>query len=348
MTLDEMIVETWDMLGKPTDITPLDRLDEPDSINPSLRGYRQLASWVNLGYKAITTWRTPGGQFFRHRDMIDRKYIQWGPHDIVGEHTETTDESELGYNPEEHIFNFPDDDFYRNNVPPELVIIGIKGLGAMLPYRDVDPESTELQEIDPSLEYWEVYQLLDADWISLAYFTDADTLYTLLPLPWVTDTSEITLYERGINWSRFNVINPLDDLYAIRQLRIIDKKSNMELASRTENFTQNLLEVGTPNEYFREGRYLYFDKHVDQEYTFQLEYYREAEDLIDGNDTPTIPSRYHTPIVYWATYRGLLRYGENKDAYSLKGFLDSEMRSIIKEDDMDIDRLEGNFIGGNN
>ena len=92
---------------------------------------------------------------------------------------------------------------------------------------------------------------------------------------------------------------------------------------------------------------MYFDKHIDQEYTIQLEYYRQAELLDLGTDSPVIPERYHTPIVYWAAYRGLLRYGENKTAYSIKGFLDAEMRSIIKEDDMDVERLEGNFIGGN-
>ena len=346
MTLNEMILETWEMLGKPTDITPLDRLDDVTTINPDLVGYKQLKRWVNLGYKAITTWRTPGGQFFRSKDMIDRKYLQWGPHTITGSHTTTTDDSEDGYDSTQHLFEFPEDNFYVNNEPPAMVLLGLSTLGQKLPYEEVTPETLELQELDPEYPYWQVYQVLEADWVSLAYFIDDHTLYTLEPLPWVIDESVPVVYERGLNWKRFS--DNFKDFYAIRQLRVIDNKYDMVLASRTENFTNNLTEVGMPQEYFREGDYIYFDRHIDKEYTLQIEYYKQAKPLENTDDEPDIQERFHTPIVYWAAYRGLLRYGENKDAYSLRGFLDSEMRSIIKEDDLDIERYEGNFIGGNN
>lgn len=347
MNLNEMLIETFNNLGRSTDVSPLDRLDDDSTLNPDLQGYKQLQNWINQGYKAITTWRTPRGKFYRFRDMVDRKYIQWGPHIITGLTTYTTDGSELGYDPAQHVFNFSEDDFYVKNVPPAMVLLSLDGVGSHLEFEEVE-ETVEFQSLASTLEYQQIYRAIDADWVSLAYFTDDHTLYTLEPLPWVVAETIPTIYERGMNWARMETINPLTDLYAIRDLRIIDNKHDMDLAARTENFTQNLAEVGIPSEYFREGRYIYFDRHLDQTYTLQLEYYREANPLDDGLDSPVIPERYHTPIVFWASYRGLLSLGENTDAYSMKGFLNSEMESIIKEEDLDVERLEGNFRAGFN
>ena len=346
MTLDELILEVFDNLGRSTTLSPLDRLDENDTLNPDLWGYKKLQAWINQGYKAITTWRTPNGRFYRHKDMVNRKYIQWGPYDLTGDHTLTTDTSEEGYDSTQHELNFPDDDFYVGNIPPSMVLVALNTLGDQLQFQEITPPDTEFQVIDPLLEYQQVYQVLDSDWVSLAYFIDAHTLYTLEPLPWVIAETKITIYERGINWKRFNVQTALDDLYAILMVRVIDKKGDMDLASRTENFTQNLGEIGPPSEYFREGPYLYFDKHVDSEYTLQIEYYKQANPLVSGTDVPDVPERYQTPIVYWATQRGLIMLGENSDAYSIRGFLDMEMRSIVKESDLDVERLEGNFQAG--
>jgi len=346
MTLDEMIIEVFDNMGRPTDVSPLDRLDDNETLNPDLWGYKQLQAWINQGYKAITTWRTPNGRFYRQRDMIDRRYIQWEPHELDSD-TDLTDGSEDGYLQDQHLITFPDDTFYEGNTPPAMVLLGLKGLGDDLLFEEVTPETLEFQTLSADLEYWRVYETqLDADWSSLAYFVDEHTLYTLRALPWVIPETVPTVYERGINWARFQVAQPLNDLYAIRQIRVIDGKHDMEIASRTENFTQNLAEIGMPNEYWREGPYIYFDRHIDQEYTLQLEYYKEANPLTDGEEVPVIPERYHTPIVYWASQRALLRQGENNDAYSFRGFLDQEMRSIIKEQDLDVERYESNFVAG--
>jgi hypothetical protein len=347
MTLDQMLIEVFDNMGRPTDVSPLDKLDDNSTLNPDLWGYKQLQSWINQGYKAITTWRTPNGRFYRHNDMVDRRYIQWGPH-VLEDNMDLTDKSADGYTTGQHLYTFPDDSFYVGNQPPAMVLLTLDGLGDLLEFQEVEPETTQFQALASDLEYWQVYETqLDADWSSLAYFVDEHTLYTLRDLPWVIPITVGTVYERGINWARYQVAQPLNDLYAIRQLRVIDGKHDMEIASRTENFTQNLAEVGRPNEYWREGRYIYFDKHVDQDYTIQLEYYKEANPLVLGTDVPVIPERYHTPIVYWASQRALLRQGENADAYSFRGFLDQEMRSIIKEQDLDVERYESNFISGN-
>ena len=346
MTLNQFILEVWEMLGKPTDVAPVTRLDDLSTVDPTLPGYLQLKRWVNQAYEVVATWRTPGGQYLRQRDMIDRKYLKWGPHQIEGTFTDTTDTSELGYNDQLYDFNFPDDYFYNNQTPPAMIIIGISGLGQPLPYEDITPETLELQNLDPTQEYWRIYQSLDEDWVSLAYFVDEHTVRTVLPLPWVIPESTVTFYERGVNWRRFDVMSTMDDLYAIRQVRVMDSKSDMEIASRTENFTNNLLTVGEPTQYFREGRYLYFDKHVDKDYTLQMEYYKQVEPLEEEDDVPELQNRFYTPMILWATYRGLLRYGENKTAYSLKGFFKDEMTSIIKEDDLDVERYESHFIGG--
>lgn len=346
MNLDTMIIEVWDGIGRPTDLSPLDRLDDLTTINNTLYGYITLQRWINQGYKAITTWRTPGGKFYRSDDMVDRKYIQWGPYASTAVPIPNTDPSfEGGYDNTQHEYSLVPDDFYVDNTPPAMVVLGLSNLGDPLLYEDVDP-GLQYQIVDPGAEYQDMYKVLDEDWSSLAYFTDAHTLYTLKPLPWVVDETKATIYERGINWRRWKVINELNDLYAIRSIRVIDLKRDTELSARTENFTHNLAQVGEPKQYFREGRYVYFDRHIDQEYTLQLEYYREAKDLVNGTDVPELPERLHTPIVYWATQRGLLSRSEQEDAASMNDFLRVEMTSIITEQDLNIERLEGNFIAG--
>jgi hypothetical protein len=121
-------------------------------------------------------------------------------------------------------------------------------------------------------------------------------------------------------------------------------KKDALLASRTENFTQNYSELGWPTQYYREKQYLYFDWHVPQELTYQIEYIEQITKLTSGSQAPVIQERFHPCIVYWALYRGLLRFGEQTDAYSMFRFLDNEMKTIVKEDDLDIDREEGHFV----
>lgn len=348
-----MIIETFDGLGRPTDITPLDELDDNSTINPTLPGYQQLQRWVNLGYEAITKWRTASGKFYRHRDTIKRRFCQYGPHLLTGNWNE--------YNPADpaftitKTFSFPDDLYYENLVPPDLVWVTFNNLGAELTYSEVTPKTVDYATSPSTMGisniYQNVYQYLDADFASLAYFIDAHTIYVLDDLPWIIPETEITIHEKGMYVSRFNQPFTLsvDDLYAIRQVRVFDPevKSDSVLASRTENFTQNYSLLGRPTQYYREKQYLYFDYHVPSEYTYQLEYIEQVTPLNAGSQEPVIQERYHTCIVYWAIYRGLIRFGEQTDAYSMFRFLDNEMKSIIKEDDLDVEREEGHFIGGN-
>ena len=367
MVLEEMVLELFDNLGRPTDLSPLDRLDDNTTINPTLPGYNQLRRWLNQGYKAITTWRTPGGKFFRMRDLITRKNIEYGPHDL--------DMVFLPANPtvadESHIIYFPDDPYYAGFTPPGMVLVTLKNLGNDLEYEDVDglpPSSpTYLESLGiPNVEgeFQNVYKTTNADWCSLGYFLDDHTIYTVNRIPWTIMETEAKVYERGIFLTRFSdAIN----LYAIRKLRIIgydstiesknvtdsgislssSKKTDpadMELAPRTENYTRNLADISKPTNYYREQDYIYFDWHIDRDYTYQLEYDRVADELVELTDAPVIQQRFHVPIILWATYRGLLRYGENTDAWSISKFLSSEMTSIIKEQDLDVERLEGGFI----
>jgi hypothetical protein len=352
VTLDEMIIDVFDNLGRPTDLSPLDELDDDLTINPTLVGYKKLQQWVNLGYEAITKWRTSGGKFYRHNDMIKRKFCQYGPHLL--------DQTWVEFNPDDPFFTptntllLPEDNYYVGNVPTDLVWVTMKNLGADLEYEDVTPEDIDFVN-SPSVNeissiYANVYLTTDADFASLAYFVDPHTLYLLTPIPWMIPETEVTIYEKGIYINRF--LSPgneiVDDMYAIRSLRVFDPalQTDAELANRTENFTQNYGDLGRATSYYREKQYIHFDWHVPQEFTYQLEYTQEVPKLVEQDDSPIIQVRFHTPIVYWATYRGQLRYGNNDDAYALYRFLDTEMKSIIKEQDLDIERLEGHFNGG--
>ena len=61
-TLEDLITEVWEQIGKPSDITPLD-LDGNFDIN--LEGTQQLRRWINWGQREICTWKFGNGELVR-------------------------------------------------------------------------------------------------------------------------------------------------------------------------------------------------------------------------------------------------------------------------------------------
>lgn len=68
-TLQELIEETWEQVGKPSDIAPLD-LDGNFDIN--LDGSQQIKRWLNWGLRHICTWKFPTGELVRFSTLYER------------------------------------------------------------------------------------------------------------------------------------------------------------------------------------------------------------------------------------------------------------------------------------
>lgn len=78
-TLEELITETWEQIGKPSDITPLD-LDGNFDVN--LDGSQQIKKWVNWGLRQICTWKFNTGELVRFSSLYRRTRFETRPYEV--------------------------------------------------------------------------------------------------------------------------------------------------------------------------------------------------------------------------------------------------------------------------
>lgn len=67
MTVNEMILEVWQLLGEPTDIDPTDGTANPTTANidTTTQGYTRILRALNQGQVRVATHRQPRGRMFR-------------------------------------------------------------------------------------------------------------------------------------------------------------------------------------------------------------------------------------------------------------------------------------------
>lgn len=73
MRTDEMIEEVYSQLGKPSDLNPMDDLDE--NVDMASIGAQRILDWLNRGYRRVLTWRFPNGRIVRFRTMERSTYF---------------------------------------------------------------------------------------------------------------------------------------------------------------------------------------------------------------------------------------------------------------------------------
>lgn len=120
MNLERMVINVFNNLGRPSDISPLTILDDDATMDNSLPGFLQLAEWINLGYEALTKWKTPSGRYLRLEQIVARKITHIEPYSVI----------EYACTEDSHDFILTDD-HYVGFVPPTTVLVSItEGLGA--------------------------------------------------------------------------------------------------------------------------------------------------------------------------------------------------------------------------
>ncbi len=84
MTLGEMIIEVFDNLGRPTDITPLDTLSDNTTINVALPGFIKIAGWLNQAYEQVARWGKRGSPNPSYAQLVKRSFFSIGPVTLAG------------------------------------------------------------------------------------------------------------------------------------------------------------------------------------------------------------------------------------------------------------------------
>lgn len=76
-TVENLITESWEQIGRPSDISPLD-LDGNFDLN--LEGSQQILRWLNWGQRHICTWKFPNGELVRFSDLYRRTRFSTRPY----------------------------------------------------------------------------------------------------------------------------------------------------------------------------------------------------------------------------------------------------------------------------
>lgn len=95
-------------------------------------------------------------------------------------------------------------------------------------------------------------------------------------------------------------------------LKIIDLDDKRELVSavRGESFDNKLVSEGPPRQWYRFANSIVFDRALDEERWFRLEYYRAPTQMVAADDTPEIDEIFHWGIPLWCRWWSLIRQQE--------------------------------------
>ena len=81
MTLNEMVLEVWNLIGEPTDIDPTDGTVNPDESNVDIgtTGYQRILRTLNQAQIAIVTHKNVRGRQFRWKSGVSNVYSRLAP-----------------------------------------------------------------------------------------------------------------------------------------------------------------------------------------------------------------------------------------------------------------------------
>ena len=308
MTLTQIRTEIWEGLGELTDLDP--------SADPT-----RLNLIVNEGYRRVCFWKDPvTGRHVRFRACFgEMNYYSSTVTDTVSSSNNTT---------------FP---YY-------IDLTGTN-VGAQN-----DRYNDWVIEITSGNEDGEKRFITDYDAANYrVYFTDDFTTG-------VSAADTVKLYKNfdrllpsSHAWVDDHIALPAtNDLYLndgnfLEVLRLVDINKEVEIgrAHSVELFTNYTTAAGDPSEWYRLGNRIVYDKAVDEDKSFHMEYYRAPTALSNANDVPNIPEQFHYAIVLWGLEWGYRRGMESNHKYSVKMDFREYMNSVVGQYDVESARTNG-------
>jgi hypothetical protein len=119
------------------------------------------------------------------------------------------------------------------------------------------------------------------------------------------------------------------NLIEIMKLVDLEAGEDLSFSEEFEDFPDNITSPSDPKEFYRIGNKIYFDRPIDEEKWFKMEYWRLPTEMSDADDVPEIPEHLHWGIVLWGIMWGHSREGESSDKYSAKKDFVDFMRSKV-------------------
>jgi hypothetical protein len=295
MTVSDLLEELWEALGEPTDLDPY----TAGSIDVTTDGSVKMIRWLNAAYRKIANWRFKDGTFLR-----------------FGTQRATIN------------FQMPLESGICQSGSTTVAILPSAFATANDFYNDW------LIQVESGAAADEKRYIVD-----YAGSTQAATVNRAFSEN-ITAGSHVSVVKRfaefvasgGPSASVNIVLDPVNTFVQAMRVTDLEDLDRLSLADAVENYAGDLESVGTPEQYYFDGKRIYFDVAVSDQRWYKVDYIREVQDLAGAADEPDIPERWHEGILLRAIWWGQRRNQDFRDAYSTKrdlvDFMESTKRNL--------------------
>jgi len=309
VTLSELRLRIWDALGKPTDLDP--STDTQDGESPLLNYY------VNEGQRQIALWKDPV--------TMRRVHIQSLVSSLNYSSTTLTD-----------------------------TVSGV-GMSNFPYYVDL----TTLTQADDRYNDWylvingEIRKVVDYDGTNRrCYVHDtfdttpavADTAYLYKDFDYLLPSTHAWIDEHIQLPGTTDAYRATGNLLEVISLIDMTNERTLDRGLKGSNYVLNHNTYGDPSEWIRFGNKLIYDRPIDGDIWFKLEYYRLPTDMSNATDEPELPAPYHYAIVLWGIWHGLMRTGEASAVQLAWNNLTNYMRSTYGQKEVEDMRMNAQGV----
>ncbi len=308
MTAEELITEVYEQLGEPSDLNIY--AADGTTYTHTNAGAVKILRALNLGQKAIAGWKDPvTGRHARFKCLQGSLFFR------TKVYSDTVSSS-------------------SNSTFPYSVVLTGTGLGTT-----DDQYNGWVIEINGE-------QRLVVDYTGSSYtFYLNDSFGTA---PSAADT--VKLYKRFYRllpsshaFVAEHISLPATTSGAfveILKIQSVEDGTEVEPASRIEDWDAFPTGKGEPGEYYRQGDTIYFDVNQEDDQWFRMEYYRMPTPMSASTDAPELPENFHYAIALWANMWGQRRMQESSMVYAVRKELEDYMRSAVTEADVETYRQD--------
>lgn len=304
MTLSELRLRVWDALGKPTDLDP--------DTDTQYDGGPLLNYYVNEGQRQIALWKDP---------VTDRRV---------------------------HMQSLLSSLNYSSTVLTDT--ISAVNMSTFPYYVDL----TALTQTDDRYNDWsivvnnEAKRIVDYDggnrrcYIQEAFDGDvavSDTVSLLKDFDYLLPSTHAWVTEHIQLPDTTDLYRAEGNLLEILSILNLTNERTLKRGLKTDNYLSNQNSYGDPWEWVRFGNKIVYNRAVDSNVWFKLEYYRLPMGMVEGTDEPEIPIPFHYAIILWGIWHGLLRNGEASAVQLAWDNLISYMRSTYGQKEVEGERV---------
>lgn len=316
MTVKELIIETWNNLGRQTTYQPLTDVNDEDTFDLTLDGSAKLLSWLNRAYKRLAFWKGPDNTYLKFPAFYSTLNFKTTSYaGTLSTATTTT-------------FTFPasftsgtpssTDDYYNDWL---IEITGGTGAGQLRLIADYTGASL-------------------TGTVSFAFDTSPD------------DTSEFSIYKSFFDIVPSTderatdsiALDPIDQIFTVQRIIDLEEQQFIEHGSRTDDFANNLITPGEPTLFVKEGNRIVFNYAIDTPRWYRMEYLKIPTDLTLETDEPLLPEAWHEVIIAYMTWIGHKQNMENDAAWSWRQDMERLIQTLIQPDEIQFEKEDCGFV----